>query len=86
MLTQGARDVTSPVKLVTVGCTSNRRAARVGSLTMLSFFRAHFALIPASGDLPTPRRTRDADKNKQGSKLHIHIGKLVYLDTVITIY
>lgn len=37
----------------------------------------------------TPRRTRDADKKKQRSEIHIHIAKPVYLDThnpvVITI-
>ena len=61
---------TSPFMIVT-------QAALKGSFTMRVFPRAPVNVQP----IPTPRRTGDTNKKKQRSEFHIHIAKLVYLDT-----
>jgi hypothetical protein len=72
LLPQNSFDPTSPVTIA----NTELIAAAVGSLTVLRFLRALVAAL-----LPTPRRTRDTDKKKQRGEFHIHIAKLVYLDT-----
>jgi hypothetical protein len=70
-------DPTSPIKNV----RPDLRAALGGSLAMRLLLRALVSWVPSVSWVPTPRRTGDTDKKKQRSKFHIHIAKLVYLDT-----
>ena len=81
VLTCPRYDQTSPVVIDNIETI----AARGGSLFMLKFFRALVAVIPAIGSLPTPRRTRDADKNKQRREFHSYSYSKAHLSDIIWI-